>query len=143
MDAIVIVLLLPRFTIHIMCHSSTTTQQYLKRSLTSVLLDFVHISSAAWVMVMALGILLYYISGITLNVTANKYTVYELLVGALASGVGLFLVITMVLYAKMRKIVSKILVMKLTIEDKQTGRQNTFRGFSALQTKMKSIDQIK
>lgn len=92
---------------------------------------------------MALGILLYYISGITLNVTANKYTVYELLVGALASGVGLFLVITMVLYAKMRKIVSKILVMKLTIEDKQTGRQNTFRGFSALQTKMKSIDQIK
>ena len=135
-----VVMLLSRLTL---CHSSTTTQQYLKRSLTSVLLDFVHISSAAWIMVMALGILLYYISGITLNVTANKYTVYELLVGALASGVGLFLVITMVLYAKMRKIVSKILVMKLTIEDKQTGRQNTFRGFSALQTKMKSIDQIK
>jgi hypothetical protein len=103
----------------------------------------VHISSAAWIMVMALGILFYYLSGITLNFTAEKYSVYELLAGALAAAVGLFLVISVVLFYKMRKIISKILVMKLTIEDVNTGRQNTFRGFSALQTKMKSIDQIK
>lgn len=94
-------------------------------------------------MVMALGILLYYISGITLNATADKLTVYEFLVGALASGVVLFLIISVILYFKMRNIISKILVMKLTISDDMTGRQRTFRGFSALQSKMKSVDQIK
>lgn len=92
---------------------------------------------------MALGILLYYISGITLNVTASKLTVYEFLVGALASGVVLFLIISLLLYFKMRDIINKILVMKLTIQDDMTGRQKTFRGFSAIQTKMKSYDQIK
>jgi hypothetical protein len=120
-----------------------TVQQYLKRSLTSVLLDFVHISSAAWIMVMALGILLYYISGIILNVSENEMNVYEFLAWTLGSGVILFLAIAVVLFTKMRSIISKILVMKLTIEDDDAGKQKNFKGFTALRTKMKSYDQIK
>ena len=120
-----------------------TVKQYLKRSLTSVLLDFVHISSAAWIMVMALGILLYYISGIILNVSENEMNVYEFLAWTLGSGVILFLAIAVVLFTKMRSIISKILVMKLTIEDDDAGKQKNFKGFTALRTKMKSYDQIK
>lgn len=93
-------------------------------------------------MIMALSIILYYISGITLNVTADKLTVYEFLVGAMASGVVLFLIISIVLYFKMRGIISKMLVMKLHVQDDE-GRETTFRGFSALRTKLKSYDQIK
>lgn len=115
--------------------------QYLKRSLTSVLLDFVHISSAAWIMIMALSILLYFICGIALSATGDKVTVYEFLISAMSSGAVLFLIISFVLYLKMKTIISKILVMKLFVEDEE-GREKTFRGFTALQRKMKSYDQI-
>lgn len=91
---------------------------------------------------MALSVILYYISGITLNVTADKLTVYEFLVGAMASGVVLFLIISIVLYFKMRDIISKMLVMKLHVQG-DDGMETTFRGFSALRTKLKSYDQIK
>lgn len=91
---------------------------------------------------MALSVILYYISGITLNVTADKLTVYEFLVGAMASGVFLFLIISIVLYFKMRDIISKMLVMKLHVQG-DDGMETTFRGFSALRTKLKSYDQIK
>jgi uncharacterized RDD family membrane protein YckC len=119
------------------------TQQYLKRSLTSVLLDFVHISSVAWIMVMAMGILIYYTSGIILYVSHDKMDVAEFLVWTIVSGVILFLIIALILYTKMRSIVSKMLVMKLTIADETTGEEKSYRHFSALQTKMKSYDQIK
>ena len=121
--------------------SKFKVSQYLKRSLTSVLLDFVHISSAAWIMIMALSILLYFICGIALSATGDKVTVYEFLISAMSSGAVLFLIISFVLYLKMKTIISKILVMKLFVEDEE-GREKTFRGFTALQRKMKSYDQI-
>ena len=121
--------------------SKFKVSQYLKRSLTSVLLDFVHISSAAWIMIMALSILLYFICGIALNSTGDKVTVYDFLISAISSGAVLFLIVSFVVYLKMKTIISKILVMKLFVEDEE-GSRKTFRGFTALQSKMKSYDQI-
>ena len=117
-------------------------QQYLKRSLTSVLLDFVHISSVAWVMLMATGIVIYYISGIILHVSEDKVKVLEFMIWVLASLMTLFVVISIILFFKMRSIFSKILVMKLTIDDGDN-RTKSWRGFTALRTEMKSFDQLR
>ncbi|KAL3802312.1 hypothetical protein HJC23_007137, partial [Cyclotella cryptica] len=115
--------------------SQFKVSQYLKRSLTSVLLDFVHISSVAWVMLMATGILIYYISGIILHASEDKMKVLEFMIWVLASLMTIFLVISIVLFFKMRSIFSKILVMKLTIDDEDNGTKS-WRGFTALRTEM-------
>lgn len=82
---------------------------YLKRSLTSVLLDFVHISSSAWVMLMATGNLIYFLSGIILSKTRSKYAVPEFLVIVFFVMCVFFVVCVLGIYFKMKKIFSKIL----------------------------------
>ena len=54
---------------------------YLKRSLTSVLLDFVHISSGAWILLMATANFLYFISGMIMNALKEAVLVEEFLLG--------------------------------------------------------------
>ncbi len=82
---------------------------YLKRSLTSVLLDFVHISSSAWVMLMATGNLIYFLSGMILSKTRSKYSVPEFLVIVFFVMCVFFVVCVLGIYFKIKKIFSKIL----------------------------------
>ncbi len=51
--------------------------QYLKRCLTSVLLDFVHISPVVWIMLMATANLMYFASGIIPSTSGNEMEVYS------------------------------------------------------------------
>jgi len=113
---------------------------YLKRSLTSVLLDFVHISSSAWVMLMATGNLIYFLSGIILSKTRSKYAVPEFLVIVFFVMCVFFVVCVLGIYFKMKKIFSKILHMKLTVND-ESGLRKTYADFSAL-LDGKSVDQL-
>lgn len=91
-------------------------------------------------MIMAFGVFLYYISGIILHASHNKVDVYQFLVYVMESLIILFLAIAVILFLKMRSVFSKILVMKLTIEDEEG--EKSWRGFSALRTGMKSFDQL-
>ena len=117
---------------------------YLKRSLTSVLLDFVHISSAAWIGLMATANLLYFLSGMILNATSNALEVEEFLMYIFFALVIIFVAFAFVLYFKMRSIFSRILHMKLTVFDSEEAQRKTWRGFTALNSKAtKSVDQVK
>ena len=82
---------------------------YLKRSLTGVLLDFVHVSTTAWIMLMATGNLVYFLSGIILSSSKSNMTVSEFLSVIFFVLTTLFVVIALVLYFKMRSIFSQIL----------------------------------
>lgn len=90
---------------------------YLKRCLTSVLVDLVHISPAAWIMLMATANLLYFIMGMILNNTMDVDYVELCLVSVVVGCMIAFIVFAFVLYFQMRFIFSKILHMKLTIFD--------------------------
>lgn len=90
---------------------------YLKRCLTSVLVDLVHISPAAWIMLMATANLLYFIMGMILNNTMDVDYVELCLVSVVVGCMIAFIVFAFVLYFQMRLIFSKILHMKLTIFD--------------------------
>ena len=87
---------------------------YLERSLRNVLVDFVHISPLAWISVMAIANLLFFVTAMILNNTRASpgtgkfllYTFVTLMVLSVAS--------TIVLYFKMRHIVFKIQHMKLS-----------------------------
>ncbi|KAL3803635.1 hypothetical protein ACHAW5_006397 [Stephanodiscus triporus] len=81
---------------------------YLDRSLRSVLVDFVHISPLAWISVMAIGNLLFYIAGMILNNTHTIPTVEKFLVLTFMSLMVVFVAIMTVLYFKMRYIFYKI-----------------------------------
>jgi len=125
---------------------------YLKRSLTSVLLDFVHISSGAWILLMATANFLYFISGMIMNALKEAVLVEEFLLGIFFALMIFFVVFAFVLYFKMKSIFSKILYMKLTdINDtEEEEHRKTWRGFTVLNNsrnssnnKSKSVDQVK
>ena len=99
---------------------------YLKRSLTSVLLDFVHISPAAWIMLMASGNLLYFLSGMILSVTKDSVEVEEFLMYIFFAMMILFVAIAFVVFFKMKIIYYEITRMKLTIYDQNQSRQKTW-----------------
>lgn len=117
---------------------------YLKRSMTVILLDYVHISSAAWILLMATANLLYFLSGMILNVTKTSLEVEEFLMYIFFAMMVVFVAFAFLLYFKMRSIFEKILHMKLTVFDDESSRRKTWKGFSALDLRhTKSIDQIK
>jgi hypothetical protein len=91
--------------------------QYLKRSLTNVLLDFVHISPVSWMMLMATTILIYFAAGMILSVTKNGLEVEKFYLCLSISMVACFVATSFVLYFRMKSIFSKILHMKLTVVD--------------------------
>lgn len=99
---------------------------YLKRSLTSVLLDFVHISPAAWIMLMASGNLLYFLSGMILSVTKDSVEVEEFLMYIFFAMMILFVAIAFVVFFKMKIIYYEITRMKLTIYDQNQSRRKTW-----------------
>jgi hypothetical protein len=111
---------------------------YLARSLRSGLIDFVHISPMAWISVMAIANLLFFIVGMILNNTrasphADKFLLYTfitLMVLSVAS--------TIALYFKMRYIVFKIQQMKLS--HKQSARPTLMSSLREGTTK--SFDQL-
>ncbi|KAL3822990.1 hypothetical protein ACHAXA_008130 [Cyclostephanos tholiformis] len=116
---------------------------YLKRSLTSVLLDFVHISPVAWLMLMATTNLMYFASGMILSVSTNALNVERFFLYISISLVACFLAVSFVLYFRMKFIFSKILHMKLTVVDAEDEITRTWRGFSALSASTtKSINQL-
>lgn len=90
---------------------------YLKRCLTSVLLDFVHISPAAWIMLMATANILFFVMGMIFNKSMESEDVELCLVTIVVGSMITFIVFGFVLYFQMRYIFSKILHMKLTIFD--------------------------
>jgi hypothetical protein len=91
--------------------------QYLKRCLTSVLLDFVHISPFAWIMLMATANLMYFASGIILSVSGNEMEVNRFFAFITIAMMLCFVAIAFFLYFHMKYIFSKILHMKLTVFD--------------------------
>ena len=103
---------------------------YLKRSLTTVLLDFVHISSYAWILLMATANLLYFLWGMILSVTGTSLEVEEFLMYIFFALMVLFVAFAFVLYFKMKSIFSNILHMKLTLYDRDSASRITWRGTS-------------
>ena len=117
---------------------------YLKRSLTSVLLDFVHISSTAWILLMATANLLYFLSGMILYKTKQSFEVEEFLMYMFFAMMIIFVVFAFILYFKMRSIFSEILHMKLTVYDTEEAVGKTWRGFTVLNSiNNRSVDQMK
>ena len=104
---------------------------YLKRSLTTVLLDFVHISSYAWILLMATANLLYFLSGMILSVTGTSLDVEEFLMYIVFALMVIFVAFAFVLYFKMKSIFSNILHMKLTLYDRDTASRIIWRGSSS------------
>jgi hypothetical protein len=91
--------------------------RYLKRCLSSVLIDLVHISPAAWIMLMATADILFYVMGMIFNVTGDAHEVELCLVSVVIGFMVVFIVFGFVLYFRMKFIFFKILHMKLTIFD--------------------------
>lgn len=94
--------------------SKFKVSRYLKRSLTAVLLDFVHISSAAWILLMATANLIQFLAGVILNATSDSLVVEKFLTVFFFAVMILFVVAALVLYFKMRSIFSNMLRMRLT-----------------------------
>jgi len=115
---------------------------YLKRSLTSVLLDFVHISPAAWICLMATANLLYFLSGMLLNSTQTSLEVEEFLMYIFFALMVLFVAFAFVLFFKMKSIFSNILHMKLTVyESQESSRRKTWID-GAVRSGTKYVDQV-
>ncbi|KAL7553150.1 hypothetical protein ACHAWF_016399 [Thalassiosira exigua] len=112
---------------------------YLKRSLTSVLLDFVHIHSAAWIMLMATANLMYFLSGMLLSVAKDIGEVSEFLTFTFVALMVAFICLAFVLYFKMRRVFSQILRMKLTVLDEDMGRVSFNTGVRV--STRRSVDQ--
>jgi hypothetical protein len=89
---------------------------YLKRSLTSVLLDFVHISPVAWIMLMATANLMYFAAGMILNFSRDEMVVERFFTYCSISMMLGSVAFAFVLYFQMKSIFSKILHMKLTVD---------------------------
>jgi hypothetical protein len=95
---------------------------YLERSLSSALLDFVHISPVAWGMFMATANMLLFTGGIILNKTESEPVVREIILDFFLYFILVFLVIVIVLYFKMRYIFYKIQQLKLSDQSITTRR---------------------
>ena len=120
-----------------------TISHYLKRSLTSVLLDFVHVSPVAWILLMASANLLYFLSGMLLSVTKDSSEVEEFLMYIFFVVMIAFVVCGIALYLKMKSIYSRILNMRLLIDDttSESKVRKTWRGALNVETKTKIRDQ--
>ncbi len=89
---------------------------YLKRSLTSVLLDFVHISPVAWIMLMATANLMYFAAGMILSSSRDEEEVERFFTYFSISMMCGSVVFAFALYFQMKSIFFKILHMKLTVD---------------------------
>jgi Ca2+/H+ antiporter len=86
--------------------------------LTSVLLDFVHISPGAWISVMATANLIYFAVGMLAR-SEDEVVVERYLAYICISMMFCFIAFAFVLYFQMKTIFSKILHMKLTVSDSE------------------------
>ena len=82
---------------------------YLNLSLTSVLLEFVHISPAAWILLMASTNILYFLSGAILDATGYTGSVTTFMVSVFFSVAALFVVLQFFITMKMKSIFSHII----------------------------------
>jgi uncharacterized membrane protein len=87
---------------------------YLERSLTSALLELVHISPAAWIVFIAICNLMFFIAGMILNNTESYPIVEEFLLYFLIAFMVVFVAIVIALYFKMRYIFRKMQQLKLS-----------------------------
>ena len=90
-------------------HPKFKVSPYLNLSLTSVLLEFVHISSAAWIMLMASANILYFLSGAILDATGYTGSVTTFMVSVFFSVAALFVVLQFFITMKMKSIFSHII----------------------------------
>ena len=117
---------------------SFKVSHYLKRSLTSVLLDFVHINAAAWIALMATANVIYFLAGVLLEKTRNESSITWFLTGCFVVMVVAYIILSIVMSMKMEKIYSQTLRMKLSAE---SGEETT-ETFTALASQAKSVDQL-
>ncbi len=82
---------------------------YLNLSLTSVLLEFVHISPAAWILLMASANILYFLSGAILDATGYTGSVTTFMVVVYFSVAAAFAVLQFLITLKMKSIFSHII----------------------------------
>ncbi len=107
---------------------------YLKRCLTSVLLDLVHISSAAWIMLMASANLLFFTMGMIFNVSMDAHDVELCLIIIVVGLMVVYVVFGFALYFRMKFIFSKIMHMKLTIFDAKLSMDRSESSLSVFTT---------
>lgn len=98
---------------------------YLKSSLTNTLLEFVHISFFAWIMLMMTVNLIYFASGIIMTFSKSQSTLSEFLVGTFIGIMTLFWVLALLLFFKMKETFEHILTMRLPNENTHRGRRNS------------------
>lgn len=118
--------------------SSFKVSHYLKRSLTSVLLDFVHINAAAWIALMATANMIYYFAGVLIAKTRNEKSAGWFLAGCFVVMVVGYIILSVVMSMKMEKIYSQTLRMKLSAQSGEEGTES----FTALASRAKSVDQL-
>ena len=82
---------------------------YLNLSLTSVLLEFVHISSTAWILLMASANILYFLSGTILDATGYTGSVTTFMVAMYFTVSALFAVLQFLITLKMKSIFGHII----------------------------------
>jgi hypothetical protein len=110
---------------------------YLGRSLTSALLDLVHISPAAWIMFIVICNLVFFIAGMILNNTESNPKVEEFLLYCLIAFMVVFVAIVTALYFKMRYIFYKMQQLKLSHQSIRPSLLSALHGGTT-----KSFDQL-
>jgi hypothetical protein len=113
---------------------------YLKRSLMSAMLDFVHISPAAWIMFTAICNMIFFFAGMILNNTESHPKVEEFLLYFFIVLMMAFVTIVTALYFKMRYIFYKMQQLKLSDPNIQTSRPTLLTSLYGGTTK--SFDQL-
>eukprot|EP00804_Cyclotella_cryptica_P005212 CCRYP_018899-RE/>CCRYP_018899-RE protein AED:0.10 eAED:0.10 QI:455/0.55/0.8/1/0.55/0.7/10/382/1227 len=94
---------------------------YLKSSLTDTLLEFVHISSSVWIMLMITANLIYFASGMILYFSESQSTLPGFLVGTFIAIMALCWGVALLLFFKMKDIFEHILIMPIPRENDDTG----------------------
>ena len=102
---------------------------YLNLSLTSVLLEFVHISPAAWILLMASANILYFLSGAILDATGYVGSVSTFMIAVFFTVATLFAVLQFFITLKMKSIFSHIINTKHwtapgVIDDSMEGKRS-------------------
>ena len=87
---------------------------YLNLSLTSVLLEFVQISPAAWILLMASANLLYFLTGAILDATGSVGSITTFMLSVFFTVASLFAIIQFLITLKMKSIFSHIINTKTT-----------------------------
>ena len=117
--------------------SSFKVSHYLKRSLNSVLLDFVHINVGAWIALMATANVIYYLAGVLIATTKDQSSAGWFLACCFAVMVVGYIMLSVVMSMKMEKIYSQTLRMKLS-----AGSGEGAETFTALASRAKTVDQL-